>query len=801
MYGPHSTGSLKNGPPFIERRAISRPSRLIRLITLYAVGFLGIGALTEVDRAPGQEATGSSHDLVSPAHFVGSEVCASCHAAEHGEWVTSQHHAAMQEATDKTVLGDFNGATFAKDDVETTFFKKDGKFWVRTDSTDGKLADFEVRYTFGIAPLQQYLIELPAGRLQALGIAWDARPKEAGGQRWYSLYPNRKLIAGDPLHWTGIDQNWNYQCAWCHATNLQKNYDREAATFNTSWSEIGVGCEACHGPASKHLEWAKSNGSLTYDHAGFAFSFDERKGVTWPMGPNGQAERSTSRTTRKEIEACAGCHARREQFSSDPKDIALLFDAFRPTTLDTGAYYPDGQQHDEVYTYGSFVQSRMYAAGVTCSDCHNPHSGKLRLSGNAVCGQCHAPGRFDTAAHHHHPAASKGSLCASCHMPTTTYMGVDPRHDHSIRIPRPDRSIVLGTPNACGSCHGDKPAAWARDAIKAWYPSSNAGAQNFAEAFDLGDRAAPGAQAALLKIASSEGSPAIARASALARLARFPSPQALDIGAKSLKSNDPEVRSAAVGVIAGTDAATRRSLLLPLLHDASRLIRMDAARALAGEEDNLAREDQAALQRALTEYIESQLFNAERPESQANLGALYRDQGKYADAKVAFRKALALDPTFVPASVSLADLVRIEGDEAAAEKILREALASNPDSPPVQHALGLSLIRQRHAVDALEWLTKAASNAPANSRFGYVLAVALHDTGKPADAVKALQTVLSNHPYDRETLMALTSYEVELGDLTSALRHAELLNRLEPERTDIAGLLTLLKERLRQSQP
>ena len=408
--------------------------------------------------------------------FAGSETCRSCHAKEFNEWESSHHHAAMQPATAATVLGDFSGVTFTQDGITSTFFQKDDRYFIRTDGPDGKLADFEVRYTFGLTPLQQYLIEMPGGRYQAFGIAWDTRPKEEGGQRWYHLYPKRALKPGDPLHWTGIDQTWNFQCAWCHATNLQKNYDTKTKTFQTRWSEMSVGCESCHGPASDHIAWA-TRGEPAGEDKGLLVRFNERRDVTWPMGDNGQASRSVPRTKAKEIEICATCHARRQQFSSDATGLRSLLDAFRPSTLERDLYHVDGQQHDEVFTYGSFLQSKMYAAGVTCADCHNPHSGKLLANGNAVCSQCHAPVRFDTTAHHHHAAGSPGSKCASCHMPPTTYMGVDARHDHSMRIPRPDRSILLGTPNACTMCHSDKPAAWARDAIRSWYPSPKPGAQ------------------------------------------------------------------------------------------------------------------------------------------------------------------------------------------------------------------------------------------------------------------------------------------------------------------------------------
>lgn len=755
--------------------------------------------LLAVEGRAADDGGGPASDARPAARFVGSQACAACHPAEHAEWSSSQHHAAMQKASGATVLGDFDGATFTYDGVESTFFKKDGRFWVRTDGPDGTLADFEIAYTFGIAPLQQYLIALPGGRYQALGIAWDARPKKDGGQHWYHLYPDQGLKAGHPLHWTGIDQTWNYQCAWCHSTNVQKNYDAETRTFQTTWSEISIGCESCHGPASHHLEWASTaRGAKPYADAakGFALLMDERRNVTWPMGPGGQAMRSHPRTSSNEIEACAGCHSRRQQFSSDPNAAGRLFDTFRPSPLEAGLYHADGQQRDEVFTYGSFVQSKMHAAGVTCSDCHNPHSGRLRMPGNAVCAQCHAPERFDTAEHHHHPVGSKGAECAACHMPTTTYMGVDARHDHSLRIPRPDLSVLLGTPNACTTCHRDKPASWARDAIKAWYPAPASGAQNFAEAFDLGDRRAPGAQAALFRIASADTASAIARASALERLGGFPSPEVLELAARSLAVDDPGVRSAAISIIAGADAATRAALLAPLLRDTSRLVRMDAARALAGEpESALSGDDRAAFDTALAEYVSGQLFNAERPEAQSNLAQLYRAQGKPDAARASLSRAIELDKSFEAASIALAELERTEGDEAAAERVLSEALAANPRSGPVAHALGLSLIRQKRIEEAMEWLARAAETAPEDPRFSYVLAVALHDTGKATEALGALKNALARHPYDRDLLMTLASYEIEAGDRAAALARAELLDRLEPNNPQIARLLASLRER------
>ncbi len=188
--------------------------------------------------------------------IVGSAACGGCHQSEMAAWRGSQHALAMQAATAQTVLGNFDDASFTHAGLTSRFFRRDGGFFVSTDGPDGKLAEFQIRYTFGVYPLQQYLIAFPDGRLQALGIAWDARPKDRGGQRWFHLYPDRTLHAGDPLHWTGIDQTWNFMCAECHVTELHKNYDAAGNTYATTWAEIGVGCEACHGPGSAHVAWA-----------------------------------------------------------------------------------------------------------------------------------------------------------------------------------------------------------------------------------------------------------------------------------------------------------------------------------------------------------------------------------------------------------------------------------------------------------------------------------------------------------------------------------------------------------------
>src|SRR5215472_2312500 len=452
------------------------------LIVTGVVAMLAVGAMA-FRWSTG--ALGETARNVDPAAtmFVGSDTCAGCHRAEADLWRGSQHRHAMDHATDRSVRGDFNDASFDCFGVHSRFFKKDGKFLVETDGPDGKLATFAIKYTFGVDPLQQYLVEFPDGRVQALSIAWDTRAKEQGGQRWFHLYPNEAIGHDDVLHWTRLNQNWNFMCAECHSTGVRKNYDAANDRFATSFAEISVGCEACHGQGSRHVAWARSRQSWfgkTEDPAkGLLVRFDERLD-----SKTGNAQRNfTPALVRREVETCGRCHARRGEFSEDWVPGRWLSDTHVVSPLARGLYHADGQMLDEVYNYGSFKQSKMFAAGVTCGDCHEPHAAKLRAPGDGICMQCHAAEKYAAAAHHRHESASPPLACASCHMPGRTYMVVDRRHDHSFRVPRPDLSARIGTPNVCNDCHADKSAQWAASAIETWHGANRKGWQKYAEAF------------------------------------------------------------------------------------------------------------------------------------------------------------------------------------------------------------------------------------------------------------------------------------------------------------------------------
>lgn len=362
----------------------------------------------------------------SSTQFVGRQFCIDCHGEENALWSDSHHDLAMQLANSDTVLGDFENTTFDYHGIPSTFYEKDGRYFVNTDGPDGKLRDYEIKYTFGVDPLQQYLIEFPGGRLQALGIAWDTRPVSEGGQRWFHLYPDEKINYRDELHWTRVSQNWNYMCAECHSTNLVKNYDIESNSYKTSWSEIDVSCEACHGPGSMHISWANNKDNDNYNDdplMGFLKSLGDSSKGKWTFeGDSVIASRSKPFDATAQIETCARCHSRRSTLNNDEVYKKTLYDTHLISRLDENLYYSDGQINDEVYVYGSFLQSKMYRAGVACNDCHELHSLKLHSKGDNLCLRCHADSKYASEQHHFHELGTEGTRCIACHMPAKNYM-------------------------------------------------------------------------------------------------------------------------------------------------------------------------------------------------------------------------------------------------------------------------------------------------------------------------------------------------------------------------------------------
>jgi Flp pilus assembly protein TadD len=673
-------------------------------------------------------APGPSHDAAPPPRFIGRSACAGCHESELARWRGSHHDRAMEVAAAPNVLGEFGGATFTHFGVTTTFTTKDGKFYARTDGPDGKLHDYEIAYTFGIDPLQQYLIRFPGGRLQALNVCWDTRPKEQGGQRWFHLYPKEPVPFDDPLHWTGIYQNWNFMCSECHSTDVRKRYDAATGRYDTTWSELDVSCEACHGPGSNHETWARArlakSSTASDADAGLALALREPDPAPWIIDPRtGIAKRDRPRASHAEIETCGRCHARRGIVTEEYVYGRPLLDSHRVALLDPELYYADGQIREEDYEYGSFVQSKMYAAGVTCSDCHDPHALKPP-PGNSACAKCHLPDRFDVPAHHHHKPGGRGAACTACHMPTTNYMVVHARHDHGFKVPRPDLTGSIGTPNACSKCHADKPLSFAADAYRTWWGSKRTGEPDWSTTIAAGRADPQAASGALVALLGDAKQPGIVRATA-ADLMDASSSSVVQALAGALADPDPLVRDAAVRALGSTDPAIRAQLLPALAHDPVRTVRIDAGRALAGAPAQRLDPSQAHdAAEALAEWRASQDIDADRPEARLNLCALDADLGDLAAAEAECRAALALGPRLPGPYVNLADVQRAAGRDDAARETLRKGLDVAPDNAALWHALGLALVRQHRPAEALDALKRATALEPENRRFAEVYRIA-----------------------------------------------------------------------------
>lgn len=734
--------------------------------------------------------------------FAGSAVCASCHPAEFAAWRGSQHAVAMQEATPGAVLGRFDSTKFSRGGVVTTFLRRGGRFVVNTEGPDGTLKDLDIRYTFGVWPLQQYLVEFSGGRIQPLSLAWDARTVNAGGQRWFSLDSEPRVPPTDESHWTGRASNWNFMCADCHSTAVRKGYDATADTFHTTFAEINVACEACHAPGSAHVSWGRAPAfarRLLWRTNGLVARLDERHGVGWSIDPaTRKPRRSVPRQSDREIDICAQCHALRMHIADGYVAGRRIFDYYDPMLLVPPLYHADGQQKDEAYTYASFLQSRMYSAGVTCADCHDPHSQKLRSPGNAVCAQCHLATKYDTVAHHGHDRESAGAACASCHMPTTTYMQVDPRHDHSLRVPRPDLTLTLGVPNACQQCHADRGARWATERVRAWLGRDPVGFQRFAGAFTAAARGDTGGADSLAAVAGDSTQPAIVRASALARLASWPGSVALGAARAGGRDASPLVRRGTLELLKGFPPNERTDVAAPLLSDSTRAVRQEAALVLVSVRDSLATpEMRSAFATAAAEYIASQRYNADRAESRTSLGAFLFARGEVRTSAEEFRAAASLWPHYVDAWVDLAGALSALGREGEGEVTLRDALRTMPEEPRLHHALGLSLARSGRLHDAVLQLSEATRLSSSDPEYAYPYAVVLHGMRRGREAIRVLDASLARSPTNRDLLFALASYEQESGDIAAALRHARQLNGLYPDDPEGRSLLGKLEARAR----
>lgn len=703
----------------------------------------------------------------------------------------------MQPATAETVLGDFDDASMTHFGDVSRFMRREDGFAARVTGADGKPREYEIRHTFGVTPLQQYLVETERGRLQTLPTCWDTRSAAEGGQRWFHVYPEEPIPHTDELHWTGPLQNWNYMCAECHSTGLLRNYDAETDSYATTWSEIDVSCEACHGPGSRHVEWAEAmerGERPATDDMGLVTRL-KQPAATWIIDPKtGNARRDPPLASRAQLDACAPCHARRGVLGDGRDHASPFLDSYLPSLLEENLYHDDGQILDEVYVYGSFLQSRMHAQGVRCSDCHEPHSATLLAEGNALCSQCHDRERYDVPAHHHHPVGSSGAQCVECHMPSRTYMVVDPRRDHSFRVPRPDLSVSLGTPNACTACHEDRDDAWAASTVKDWYGEGRRREAHWGEAIHAARAGEPDAPAALDRWVRDPDAPGIARATALAELRWFGGTVAAESAAAGARDEDPLVRIGALRALESLPTAARMEIAAHLLEDPLRAVRTEAARVLAGSRPD-SRAVSASMALALDEFVESQRASSEMTSSALNLGLLYTNLGRHEDAEREYRRGIRLDPREVACYVNLADLYRLLGRDTEGEAVLRDALRQSPDNPEALHSLGLLLARTRRYEAALQPLASAARLRPENPRMAYVYGIALESNGNADRAIAVFEEGLARHPGNLDLLEALVTTLAGRGAFDEALRHARRLVELAPDSQQAADLLRSLQAR------
>jgi tetratricopeptide (TPR) repeat protein len=722
--------------------------------------------------------------------YVGSGACSNCHQAQLSDWIGSHHDLAMQVADADTVVGNFSNTSFEYFDTKTSFRESEDGFFVQTENADGLQEEFKVVYAFGVEPLQQYLVQFPNGRLQALPFAWDTRDATSGGQRWFHLYPNEYIGPGDELHWTGRAQNWNYMCAECHSTKLEMNYDIASDSFSTTYEEINVGCEACHGPASTHVKQAE-NDSFSYDY-GLAIDLDDQGRSIWQMNPvSGIAERTElAMRAPQQPEACGRCHARRGLITSDYEHGKPLADTHMPSLLEERLYFADGQIDDEVYVYGSFLQSRMYLAGVTCSDCHNPHSLQLVTGDdpNAVCAQCHAPARFSTSDHSRH--AEGEAACVDCHMPSRIYMGVDGRRDHSFRLPRPDLSLTTGAPNACNTCHADRDAAWAASVVSEWTGAAELPA-TYANALHAGRLGFANPQ--LVDVINDNNFPGIARATALSLLA-VPGGQAdAEAVQRALQNADPLIRIGALRALYILPEELRIQFASALLTDAVRGVRIEAASALSSVSSQLSVAERGAYLDAANEYRAAQFAIASRPEAHANLGSFEARVGNLDAAVAHYDRSLQMEPRSIVARINTVDVLRMQGEEVRAEELLRDGLRRTPDNAALRHSLGLLLVRTDRPDEGVDELREAAQLAPDLSRYVYVLGIALNSFGRSDEAIQVFRDARERFDTDFDIAWALATILRDRGEYQEAVAIAAELVYRHPGNQDVAALLQSMR--------
>jgi predicted CXXCH cytochrome family protein len=678
----------------------------------------------------------------------------------------------MLHASNNAILASFDDVTFVSNNDKNRFYKKGTKespeFWVNIKGPDGKFHDYQIKYTFGYHPLQQYMTEFEDGRIQLIPFAWDSRDKAEGGQRWFNLYPDMTKKHQE-FFWTNTGQNWNYMCADCHSTNVEKNFDVDTNTYKTSYSEINVACESCHGAASEHLKWTTDKSIKEY-----GFTRDLSKSVNYWQKDKNKATLAPNKIDHsQQVLTCAQCHSRRTQISDKDHVVGNAFGERYLLDLVSGEnYHADGQVYNEDFVYGSFLQSKMYQKGVVCSNCHDPHTAELKLPVESLCLQCHESDTYAAKTHHQHADNSSGAQCVNCHMPETTYMEIDARRDHGFHIPRPDLALQLGTPDTCLSCHEDKDSHWSQSKVDVWFPNTperieKKQEKDFAPVFsaaniELSAQQWQSVASELSRISQTLSYAPIIRASALTKMADTSNSNTVIAIARALKNENEFIRLGAILALQGRGAQAIQSekwrLLFPLLSDDVLGIRMSAAFTLSSQWQQLSATQKELLTPTLNEYLTSQEYNYDRGASHSNTGIVYSYQGKFEQAIKAFEQASKIEPNFAEAYINLSQVYRQLNSEQQVKNVLEKGLTYSPDNAQIPFELAMSYIRVKDKKSASKYLALATQVAPQNSHYFYVLGLSLEQQNK-TQAYKALSQAftLSQNP---QHLYALCEMQV-----------------------------------------
>lgn len=635
-------------------------------------------------------------------NYVGAEKCMACHTKEYKDWLRSNHFHAMEEAKPSSVKGNFNQTSYTSDKVSYSFWTKDSGYYFSEKEDGGKADTFKVRYTFGYHPLQQYLIEQAGGKLQTSRFSWDTKQ-----QKWFHQYKGSTIAKTDWLHWTQGAQNWNTMCAACHSTGVNKAYNEGKDAFQTSFAAVNVSCESCHGMGKLHTQNPKEN----------------------------------TLSSLPVLNTCAPCHARKTDLQANLETGVELLNHFVPQVISSEFYEPDGQIKEEDFELGSFMQSKMYKNGVSCNNCHQPHTGKLLKAGNALCLNCHEP-KYDSKAHHFHAQNTEGSSCVNCHMPQKTYMGNHVRHDHSFRVPRPDQSMVYKTPNTCNSCHAEKSAQWAANEISKRFGSTRK--PHFSDYLLPGSKPGKTQLTSLFTLLNDTSESGIVRATALLYLGLSNNNSAV---LNYLSDKEPMVRYQVAHALKYLNPELWVNKAGLLLKDPIKAVRIAAAASYHTLPDNLipqelkpvylsANEENKAFLNSKTDFASGNMMKAEH----------LMQEGAYPEAIKYYERGLAKDNQLHESRTNLAIAYSAIGQPQEAVRVLEVAQQYAPLNGEINYQLALVYFQQGNKNKAKDNFEKALKKDYLSASLYYNYTLFLKEEKQLAMAEKITKLGLKKFP-------------------------------------------------------